>query len=73
MKSNVETTPTFTNMKRYLQIATATLGVAVLGLLMNSCSGGSPGGSGHSSGTHQMGAPGKARVMSDSVMPGRAR
>lgn len=54
-------------MKRYLAIASATLGVAIFGMLMTSC------GNVKSTGTHMMGPPGKERAMGDSAMPSKAR
>jgi hypothetical protein len=56
-----------TIMKKYITIASATLGVAVFGMLMTSCGNIEP------TGTHMMGPPGKERVMGDAAMPSKAR
>jgi len=53
-------------MKTYIKTAAAALGLLAIGILASSCA------DIKSSGSHEMGQPGKTRIMSDESMPSRA-
>jgi hypothetical protein len=65
IRMRATTTPTKT-MITYIKTAVAALGFLAIGFMASSCA------DSQTSGTHQMGPPGKSRTMSDEEMPTRA-